>query len=141
MASRRSEQQSEIKLKVLRLISKMPEMSSRQVADAVGISNGSAYYVLTALVEKGLVKLGNFKKNSIKGRYAYLLTPKGIREKSILTHNFIKRKRKEYDVLKKEIEAMEEEAGLISSDSSHTRNRDTAITYEYKKKFIDKVPD
>ena len=74
MASRRSEQQSEIRLKVMRLISEIPEMSSRQVADAVGISNGSAYYVLTALVEKGLVKLENFKKNPKKGRYAYLLT-------------------------------------------------------------------
>ncbi len=114
MASRRSEQQSEIQLKVMRLISEIPEMSSRQVAEAVGISNGSAYYVLTALVEKGLVKLENFKKNPRKGRYAYLLTPKGIREKSILTHNFIERKRQEYRDLKNEIKALEEEAGLIS---------------------------
>ena len=96
----------------MRLIAESPEMSSRQVADAVGISNGSAYYVLTALVEKGLVKLENFKKNQRKGQYAYLLTPKGIREKSILTHNFIERKRKEYIELKNEIEAMEEEAGI-----------------------------
>lgn len=87
-------------------------MSSRQVADAVGISNGSAYYVLTALIENGLVKIGNFKKNPRKGRYAYLLTPKGIREKSILTHNFIERKRKEYEDLKNEIEALEQEAGI-----------------------------
>ena len=120
MASRRSEQQSEIRLRVMRLISQMPEMSSRQVADAVGISNGSAYYVLTALVEKGLVKLENFKKNPRKGRYAYLLTPKGIREKSILTHNFIERKRKEYENLKKEIEALEKEAGLIEKNSVET---------------------
>ena len=112
MASRRSEQQSEIRLKVMRLIAEVPEMSSRQVADAVGISNGSAYYVLTALVEKGLVKLENFKNNPKKGRYAYLLTPKGIREKSILTHNFIERKRREYRDIKNEIEALEREAGL-----------------------------
>ena len=115
MASRRSEHQSEIRLKVMRLISEIPEMSSRKVAEAVGISNGSAYYVLTALVEKGLVKLENFKKNPRKGRYAYLLTPKGIREKSILTHNFIERKRKEYEDLKNEIKALEEEAGILSS--------------------------
>ena len=120
MASRRSEQQSEIRLQVMRLISEIPEMSSRQVADAVGISNGSAYYVLTALVEKGLVKLENFKKNPKKGRYAYLLTPKGIREKSILTHNFIERKRKEFENLKKEIEALEKEAGLIEKNSVET---------------------
>ena len=112
MASRRSEKQSEIQLKVMRLISEIPDLSSRRIADVVGISNGSAYYVLTALVEKGLVKLENFKKNPRKDRYAYLLTPKGIREKSILTHKFIKRKRKEYKDLKNEIDALEKEAGL-----------------------------
>lgn len=105
----------------MRLISKMPEMSSRQVAKAVGISNGSAYYVLTALVEKGLVKLENFKKSSRKGQYAYLLTPKGIREKSILTHNFIELKRKEFKDLKNEIEALEEEAGLTTKSKHKDR--------------------
>lgn len=113
MASRRSERQSEIKLKVMRLISEIPETSSRRVAGAVGISNGSAYYVLSALIEKGLVKLENFKNSPKKGRYVYLLTPKGIREKSILTRNFIERKREEYENLKKEIQALEEEARLI----------------------------
>ena len=100
-------------MKVMRLISQNPEMSTRQVADEVGISNGSAYYVLTALVEKGYVKLGNFKKSPRKGQYAYLLTPKGIREKSLLTHSFIERKRQEFAVLKVEIKALEEEAGLV----------------------------
>ncbi len=98
----------------MRLISQNPEMSTRQVADAVGISNGSAYYVLTALVDKGLVKLGNFRKNPRKGQYAYILTPKGIREKSLLTHNFIERKREEFEVLRSEIKALEEEAGLTA---------------------------
>ncbi|WP_282058824.1 MarR family EPS-associated transcriptional regulator [Lentibacter algarum] len=112
MASRRDEQQAEVRLKVMRLISQTPEVSTRQVAEDVGISNGSAYYVLTALVEKGLVKLGNFKKNPRKGQYAYLLTPKGIREKSLLTHSFIERKRAEFEALKAEIAALEEEAGL-----------------------------
>jgi len=89
-------------------------MSTRQVADEVGISNGSAYYILTALVEKGFVKLGNFKKNPRKGQYAYLLTPKGIREKSLLTHSFIERKREEFKILRVEIRALEEEPGLIA---------------------------
>ena len=87
-------------------------MSTRQVADEVGISNGSAYYVLTALIEKGSVKLVNFKNNPRKGQYAYLLTPKGIREKSLLTPKFIERKREEFGVLRAEIKALEEEAGL-----------------------------
>jgi EPS-associated MarR family transcriptional regulator len=112
VASRRDEQQAEVRLKVMRLISQTPEVSTRQVAEDVGISNGSAYYVLTALVEKGLVKLGNFKNNPRKGQYAYLLTPKGIREKSLLTHSFIERKRAEFEALKAEIAALEEEAGL-----------------------------
>ena len=87
-------------------------MSTRQVADEVRISNGAAYYVLTALVEKGFVKLVNFKNNPRKGQYAYLLTPKGIREKSLLTHRFIERKREEFKVLLAEITVLEEEAGL-----------------------------
>ena len=122
MASRRVEQQAEIRLKVMRLISQNPEMSIRQVADEVNISNGSAYYVLTALVERGFVKLGNFTKNPRKGQYAYLLTPKGIREKSLLTHSFIGRKRKEFAALKTEIKALEEEAGL--ADESIPTSRD-----------------
>ena len=112
MASRREERQADVRLKVMRLISQNPKMSTRQVADKVRIYNGSAYYVLTALVEKGYVKLGNFKKNPRKGQYAYLLTSKGIREKSLLTHSFIERKREEFEVLQAEIKALEEEAGL-----------------------------
>ena len=77
---------------------------------------------MTALVKKGFVKLGNFKNNPRKGQYAYLLTPKGIREKSLLTHRFIGRKRQEFDALRAEIESLEEEVGLAkdlsSSDSS-----------------------
>lgn len=89
-----------------------PELSTRELASAVGISNGSAYYVIIALADKGLVKLEKFANNTRKGQYAYLLTPKGIREKSLLTHSFIKRKREEFEVLKAEIKALEEEAGL-----------------------------
>jgi len=121
LASRREEQQAEIRLRVLRLISQNPEMSTRQVADEVGISNGSAYYVLTALVEKGFVKLGNFRKNPRKGQYAYLLTPKGIREKSLLTHSFIERKREEFEALKEEIRALEKEAGLAFGSTPSPR--------------------
>jgi len=108
-------------LKVMRLISQNPEMSKRQVADEVGISNGSAYCVLIALVEKGFVKLGNLRNNPRKGQYAYLLTPKGIREKSLLTHRFIERKRDKFEVLKAEIKALEEEAGLAVDPTPSSR--------------------
>ena len=120
MASKRNQLQEEVKLRILRLLNNNPKITTRKIAEIVGISNGSAYYVLTALVEKGLVKLENFNKNPRKGRYAYLLTPKGIREKSILTHAFIARKRRECSDLKNEIDALEREAGLISKLKSNT---------------------
>ena len=122
MASRREDHQEDVRLRVMRLINDNVEMSSRQIADKVGIANGSAYYVLTALVEKGFVKLGNFKSNPRKGQYAYLLTPKGIHEKSLLTHRFIGRKRKEFDALRAEIKSLEEEVGLTKDESSSESN-------------------
>jgi EPS-associated MarR family transcriptional regulator len=122
LASRREENQEDVRLRVMRLIDANSEMSSRQIADKVGIANGSAYYVLTALIEKGFVKLENFKSNPRKGQYAYLLTPNGIREKSLLTHRFIGRKRQEFDALRAEIESLEEEAGLVKDVSSSESN-------------------
>ena len=109
MASRREKLQNDARTRVLRLVSENPQLSTRQVANAVGISNGSAYYLLTALVEKGFVKLENFKNSSRKGQYAYLLTSRGIREKSLLTQRFIERKREEFEELRVEIEALEKE--------------------------------
>ena len=109
MASRREKLQNDARTRVLRLVSENPQLSTRQVANAVGISNGSAYYLLTALVEKGFVKLENFKNSAHKGQYAYLLTPRGIREKSLLTQRFIERKRQEFEELRVEIEALEKE--------------------------------
>ena len=111
MASRRAENQAEIRHTILRLISQNPKISTRQLADKVGISNGSAYYVVTALIEKGLVELGDLKSNSRRKDYAYLLTKKGLREKSLLTQNFIERKYQEYENLKAEIQVLEKEAG------------------------------
>ena len=122
MASRREEHQEDVRLRVMRLIDGNSKMSSRQIADKVGIANGSAYYVLTALVEKGFVKLENFKSSQRKAQYAYLLTPKGIRQKSLLTHRFIGRKRQEFDALRAEIESLEEEAGLAKDLSPSGSN-------------------
>ena len=118
MASRREENQEDVRLRVMRLIDANSEMSSRQIADKVGIANGSAYYVLTALIEKGFVKLENFKNSQRKGQYAYLLTPRGIREKSLLTHRFIGRRRQEFFALRAEIESLEEEVRSAKDVSS-----------------------
>ena len=107
MASRRKEHQEDAKLRLLQIISNNPQMTSREIAHIVGISNGSAYYLLTSLIDRGLIKLANFKKSNQKTRYSYILTPKGIREKSFITSRFLVRKKQEYELLKKEIIELE----------------------------------
>lgn len=111
MASRREEHQEDAKVRVLQIINNNPQMTTREVAQRVGISNGSAYYLLLSLIDKGFIKLSNFKKTSPKSKYSYLLTPKGIREKSLITNEFLERKKKEYEALRKEINLLEEEIG------------------------------
>lgn len=114
MASNRDTQREEVRYRVLRLLDENPELSVRDIAEAVGVSNGSAYYCLNALVEKGMVKLGNFTASEHKGRYAYILTPRGIAEKAVLTARFLKRKLGEYEALKQEIEILQNEVGRDS---------------------------
>ena len=88
---------------VLRRIKKSPESSQRKLAQELGFSLGKLNYCLKALQTKGLVKIENFKNNPKKINYVYVLTPKGISEKTKLTINFMQLKMKEYDELKKEI--------------------------------------
>jgi len=107
MASRRKEHQEDAKFRVFQIINKNPQMTTREIAQKVGISNGSAYYLLTSLIDMGFIKLSNFKDSSQKIKYSYLLTPKGIREKSLVTSKFLVRKKQEYELLKKEIIELE----------------------------------
>ncbi len=88
---------------VLRKIKSNPNSSQRQLAYELGFSLGKINYCLQALNSKGLIKIKNFQKNPNKFGYVYILTPKGIAAKTRLTINFMKRKMKEYDELKKEI--------------------------------------
>jgi len=88
---------------VLRKIQKKPESSQRELADDLGFSLGKLNYCLKALKGKGLIKMKNFQKNPNKLNYVYVLTPKGVAEKTKLTINFMKRKMKEYDELKSEL--------------------------------------
>jgi len=89
---------------VLRKIQKKPNSTQRELAEELGFSLGKLNYCLQALQSKGLVKIKNFKKNPNKVNYFYILTPKGISEKTKLTINFMKRKMKEYDELKNELD-------------------------------------
>ncbi len=108
----------EMHFRVLRLLSENPELSTRELAAAVGVSNGSAYYLITALAEKGLVKFENFMSSNHKGRYAYILTPKGLHEKSRLTAKFLNRKMEEYETLKTEIAELQWELSINVGDQA-----------------------
>ena len=112
MASQRGQQQEETHFRVMRLLDEDPSISTREIAKKVGISNGAAYYCVTALVEKGFVKLKNFKQSKNKANYFYELTPRGIRAKAALTVSFLERKKHEYEDLKLEIERLESELGV-----------------------------
>ncbi|MDB4145225.1 MarR family EPS-associated transcriptional regulator [Amylibacter sp.] len=109
MASRRKEHQEDAKFRLFQIINENPQMTTREIALKVGISNGSAYYLLTSLIDMGFIKLSNFKDSSQKIKYSYLLTPKGIREKSLITSKFLVRKKQEYELLKKEIIKLEQD--------------------------------
>ena len=107
MASRRKEHQEDAKFRLFQIINENPQMTNREIAQKVGISNGSAYYLLTSLIDMGFIKLSNFKDSSEKIKYSYLLTPKGIREKSLVTSKFLVRKKQEFEVLREEINSLE----------------------------------
>ena len=89
---------------VLRRIQKKPTSTQRELAKDLGISLGKLNYCVKALKNKGLIKIINFRKNPNKINYLYILTPKGVSTKMNLTLNFMKKKMKEYDELKKELD-------------------------------------
>ena len=94
---------------ILKTLKDNPKMTQRQMARELGLSLGKTNYVVRALVDKGWVKLTNFKRSDNKIGYIYLLTPEGVSEKSVLAQNFLKRKSEEYNKLKIEIEMLKNE--------------------------------
>ena len=106
---------NELRLRVLRALEVNPELSQRQLAAELGVSLGGVNYALKALIERGFVKVDNFRKSGRKLGYLYVLTPAGIAEKTSLAVAFLDRKLGEYEVLKQEIEALRGEVG--SGDS------------------------
>ena len=93
--------------KLLRLIEVNPAIQQREMAKEMGVSLGKANYCLQALVQKGLVKMDNFRRNDNKLAYSYLLTPSGIEEKARLTVRFLKHKIAEYEAIRNEIEELQ----------------------------------
>jgi MarR family transcriptional regulator, temperature-dependent positive regulator of motility len=93
----------------MRLIEKSPQVSQREIAKKSGLSLGKVNYCLKSLGEKGLIKIKRFSKSEQKMGYTYLLTPEGIKKKSLMTIDFLGRKLAEYEVLQKEIEELNQE--------------------------------
>ncbi len=94
------------RLELLKLLQHRPQLSQRDLAQAMGVSLGKANYCLNALIEKGLVKLERFRANPDKRQYAYLLTAAGLKEKTRITLKFLRYKVAEYEALEKEIEQL-----------------------------------
>ena len=99
----------EIRYRILKKIAEDPDVSQRELADQMGVSLGKINYCMQALKDRGLVKARNFKNNPDKRRYLYMLTPKGVEEKTRVTARFLKRKLNEYELLKKEIAELRKE--------------------------------
>jgi len=117
----------EVRYKLLRLLKANPKLSQREVARELGISLGKVNYCLKALVDKGLVKAINFKNNERKSVYMYLLTPRGIEEKTRVTVRFLQRKVAEYEELRAQIEQIRVEAEALDSDAREEEQR-TAVS-------------
>jgi EPS-associated MarR family transcriptional regulator len=100
----------EYRYRILKLLEADPHASQRRIADELGISLGRVNYCLKALIDKGLVKVNNFRNNANKRTYLYLLTPQGIEEKTKVTVQFLQVKMAEYEAVKREIEELQREA-------------------------------
>ncbi|MCF6273984.1 MAG: MarR family EPS-associated transcriptional regulator [Rhodobacteraceae bacterium] len=116
MSNKNQIRAEDARFRVLRLLQKSPASSQRDIAKNLGLSLGGVNYCLNALVEKGHIKMRNFQESNDKRKYAYLLTPKGIAEKTALTGRFLARKMQEYEALKAEIEAVQEEFAPANID-------------------------
>jgi len=123
MASHYPRSHEGTRFRILRLLGENPELSQRELAEALGISVGSAHYLLRALIDKGFIKLGNFTTAKDRRRYAYILTPRGIREKAAVAKRFLARKLAEYEALKQEIAELRDsvEGDLVVRNKNERR--------------------
>ena len=94
---------------ILKKFQDNPYLTQRELSKELGVSLGKTNYIINALIDKGWLKLMNFKRSDKKLGYSYLLTTQGITEKAILAQKFLKRKSEEYNRLKEEIENLKKE--------------------------------
>ena len=99
----------ELEYRALKILEQRPDMTQRELAEALGVSLGKTHYLVKSLIDVGWVKLDNFQRSDNKWGYAYLLTPKGILEKAAITARFLVSKQREYSDLQLEIQQLQEE--------------------------------
>ncbi len=107
----------EIQFRAVKLLENNPQISQRELAVELGVSLGKTNYVVQELISLGWLKLGNFRRSNNKLGYAYILTPRGVAEKSALAVRFLARKQAEYDALRGEIEMLKGELNLEDEGS------------------------
>jgi EPS-associated MarR family transcriptional regulator len=107
--------QKDIHLDLLRKLEVNPEYTQRELSQEMEVSLGKINYCMKKLIEKGWIKLSNFRRNPNKVGYTYILTPKGIEEKTKLTFSFLKVKMEEYEILKKEISKLKKDTEKLKS--------------------------
>ncbi len=105
------------RLAILQRLSANPDMSQREISEQLGLSLGKTHYVLHALLDKGLLKIRNFKNSRRKSSYAYVLTPSGLAEKVHLTRRFLARKEAEFEALQQVVSDLREELNRL--DKNH----------------------
>ncbi len=101
---------------ILKSLEQDSRSTQRQLSNNLGVSLGKVNYCIKSLIEKGFIKVNNFRNSNNKIQYSYLLTPKGIDEKAKLTLDFIRIKTQEYDTLKQEIDSLKQEAKNMDND-------------------------
>ena len=106
----------ELEYRVLKMLEREPNLTQRQIAEKLGISLGKTHYLIKSLVDIGWIKLDNFKRSKNKLGYAYLLTPKGVLEKSSITVQFLLKKKLEYAQLRGEIAELQEEVNNLEGN-------------------------
>ena len=102
----------ELEFRALKILEQQPELTQRQLSEALGVSLGKTNFLLKSLIDVGWVKLDNFERSDNKWGYAYLLTPSGVAEKAAITLRFLKRKKQEYNDLQSEIAQLQKEVQL-----------------------------
>ena len=111
-------------LHIIREIERSPEMSQRELSIRLGISVGKINFLMNALIDKGFVKVENFRKSDNKIAYLYNLTPRGIEEKARMTYLFFKRKTAEYEQLAQDIRQLQAEVQQAGAPAREQAIRD-----------------